>query len=50
MRRRCTGFPDPRPSDLCTRANLMERYGGTLDAGPRTDGVTGAVFTVRLSG
>ena len=28
--------------------SLVERYGGTLEAGPRTDGVTGAVFTVRL--
>jgi hypothetical protein len=27
---------------------LLARYGGTLDAGPRTDGVTGAVFTVQL--
>jgi signal transduction histidine kinase len=30
--------------------SLVERSGGTLDAGPRTDGVTGAVFTVRLPG
>jgi len=28
--------------------SLVERYGGTLEAGPRTDGITGAVFTVRL--
>jgi signal transduction histidine kinase len=28
--------------------NLVERYGGTLEAGHRADGVTGAVFTVRL--
>lgn len=28
--------------------SLVERYGGTLEAGPRTDGVSGAVFTVRL--
>jgi signal transduction histidine kinase len=28
--------------------SLVERYGGTLEAGHRTDGVTGAVFTVRL--
>lgn len=30
--------------------SLVERYGGTLEADPRTDGVTGAVFTVRLPG
>jgi signal transduction histidine kinase len=28
--------------------NLVERYGGTLQASVRTDGVSGAVFTVRL--
>ena len=28
--------------------SLVERYGGTLEAGPRADGISGAVFTVRL--
>jgi signal transduction histidine kinase len=30
--------------------NLVERHGGTLEVGHRADGVTGAVFTVRLPG
>ena len=36
----------------CQRLQLgvrkVERYGGTLEAGPRADGISGAVFTVRL--
>lgn len=28
--------------------SLVERYGGTLSAGPRSDGSSGAVFSVRL--
>jgi hypothetical protein len=48
----CGGFIQLGSLRQCQRLQLgvreLERYGGTLEAGPRADGISGAVFTVRL--